>query len=117
MPEPADAMTRKTFHSLTVGVKGLVARIRGDEPAARDAFTNARNELEQTVASINPTTHQALCALGVVDAALGNKEDAIREGERAVELMPVSKSAIEGPMLIAISGRHLCVDGRQGPRN
>jgi serine/threonine-protein kinase len=36
----------------------------------------------------------------VVDAALGNKEDAIREGQRAVELMPVSKSAIEGPLLI-----------------
>jgi serine/threonine-protein kinase len=35
-----------------------------------------------------------------VDAALGNKEDAIREGERAVELLPVSKSALEGPMLI-----------------
>ena len=31
---------------------------------------------------------------------LGNKKDAIREGERAVELMPVSKSAVEGPMLI-----------------
>ena len=35
----------------------------------------------------------------MVDAALGNKEDAIREGERAVELMPVSKSAIEGSVL------------------
>ena len=38
--------------------------------------------------------------LGVSDAALGNKQDAIREGLRAVELMPVSKSAIEGAMLI-----------------
>jgi serine/threonine-protein kinase len=47
-----------------------------------------------------PDYAQALCALGVVDAALGSKEDAIREGERAVELMPVSKSALEGPMLI-----------------
>jgi serine/threonine-protein kinase len=36
----------------------------------------------------------------VVDAALGNKEDAIREGEHAVELIPVSKSSIEGPILI-----------------
>ena len=35
-----------------------------------------------------------------IDAALGNKEDAIREGQRAVALMPVRKSAIEGPMLI-----------------
>ena len=47
-----------------------------------------------------PDYAAALCALGVVDAALGNKEDAIREGQRAVELMPVSKSAIEGAMLI-----------------
>ena len=79
--------------------EGLAARFRGDEPAARAAFTNARNELGQTVRE-QPDYAAALCALGVVDAALGNKEDAIREGERAVELMPVSKSAVEGPMLI-----------------
>jgi serine/threonine-protein kinase len=36
----------------------------------------------------------------MIDAALGNRDDAIREGERAVELIPVSKSAIEGPVLI-----------------
>jgi serine/threonine-protein kinase len=36
----------------------------------------------------------------VVDAALGNKENAIREGERAVELMPARKSAMDGGMLI-----------------
>ncbi len=47
-----------------------------------------------------PDYATALCALGVVDAALGNKEDAIREGERAVELMPVSKSSIEGATLM-----------------
>ena len=29
--------------------EGLVARLRGDEPAARDAFLRARNELEQTL--------------------------------------------------------------------
>ena len=78
--------------------KGLVARIRGDEPTARDAFTNARKELEQLV-SHQPDYAQALCALGVVDAALGNKEDAIQEGERAVELMPVSGSTVDGSIL------------------
>ena len=31
---------------------------------------------------------------------LGNKEDAIREGERAVELIAVSKNAIEGATLV-----------------
>jgi serine/threonine-protein kinase len=47
-----------------------------------------------------PDYAAGLCALGVIDAALGNKEDAIREGERAVELIPVGKSALDGPMLI-----------------
>jgi TolB-like protein/tRNA A-37 threonylcarbamoyl transferase component Bud32 len=79
--------------------QGLAARLRGDEPAARAAFIDAREELEQMVRE-QPDYAAALGALGVVDAALGNKEDAIREGERAVELMPVSKSAIEGPLLI-----------------
>jgi TolB-like protein/tRNA A-37 threonylcarbamoyl transferase component Bud32/Flp pilus assembly protein TadD len=79
--------------------EGLAARFRGDEPAARAAFSGARKELEQTVRN-QPDYAAALCALGVVDAALGNKEDAIREGLRAVELMPASKSAIEGAMLI-----------------
>jgi serine/threonine-protein kinase len=79
--------------------RGLAARFRGDELAARTAFTSARKELEQTVRS-QPDYAAALCALGVIDAVLGNKENAVREGQRAVELMPVSKSAIEGSMLI-----------------
>jgi serine/threonine-protein kinase len=79
--------------------QGLAARLRGDQTAARAAFSNARKELEQSVGS-QPNYAQGLCALGVVDAALGNKEDAIREGERAVELMPPTKSAVDGPALM-----------------
>src|SRR5205809_2820532 len=79
--------------------QGLVARLRGDEPAARAAFANARKELEQIVRE-QPDYAAALCAIGVVDAALGNKQNALREGERAVELMPVGKSAIDGAMLV-----------------
>jgi TolB-like protein/predicted Zn-dependent protease/tRNA A-37 threonylcarbamoyl transferase component Bud32 len=79
--------------------EGLAARFRDDQVAARAAFTKARKELDQTVRD-QPDYAPALCALGVIDAALGNKEDAIREGQRAVALMPIKKSAIEGPMLI-----------------
>jgi TolB-like protein/class 3 adenylate cyclase/Tfp pilus assembly protein PilF len=79
--------------------EGLVARMQGDQPTTRAAFTNARKELEKMVRD-QPDYAGALCALSVIDAALGNKEDAIREGGRAVELMPVSKNAIEGPLLI-----------------
>ena len=35
--------------------------------------------------------------LGRVDAALGRKEEAIREGRRACELLPLSKDAWFGP--------------------
>jgi len=79
--------------------EGLVARIRGDQQAARDAFAKARTELEKIVHD-QPDYAEALSALGVVDAVLGNKDDAIREGRRAVELMPVDKNAIEGALLI-----------------
>jgi len=79
--------------------EGLVARLRGDEPAARAAFTKARIELQQMMRD-QPDYAQGLCALGVIDAALGNKEDAVREGRRAVELIPVSKSATESPLLM-----------------
>jgi TolB-like protein/tRNA A-37 threonylcarbamoyl transferase component Bud32 len=79
--------------------RGLVARLRGDEPEARAAFASARRELEQTVRD-QPDYAAALCAIGVVDAALGNKEDAIRESQRAIELIPVSKNAIDGARMI-----------------
>ena len=79
--------------------EGLVAKLRGDEPAARTAFGTARKELEQKLRD-QPDYAAGLCAIGVIDAALGNKIDAIKEGERAVELVPASKSAIEGPMFV-----------------
>ena len=82
----------------TTWCEGLVARLRGDEWGAHDAFIRARNELEQTLRN-ERNYAQGLCALGVIDAALGNKEDAIREGELSVKLIPVSKSAIEAPVL------------------
>src|SRR6266478_749318 len=79
--------------------EGLAALVHGDESAARAAFENARKELAEEVNN-QPDYAAALCALGVVDAVLGNKEAAIREGERAVELIPISKSAIEGATLV-----------------
>jgi TolB-like protein len=79
--------------------QGLAARVRGDEPAARAAFMTARNELERTVRE-QPQFASPLSVLGMADAALGRKEDAIREGKRAVELCPVSKDAVVGSELM-----------------
>jgi hypothetical protein len=37
-----------------------------------------------------------LRALALIDAYLGRKEEALREGRRAVELLPVEKDAVTG---------------------
>jgi tetratricopeptide (TPR) repeat protein len=79
--------------------EGLVARLRGNEPAARVAFANARKELEKIMRD-QPDYAAAQSALGVIDAMLGNKGDAIREGRHAVQLLSVTKDAVEGPLLI-----------------
>jgi len=79
--------------------EGVVAQMRGDKAAAHAAFIATRNEAAKLIAD-QPDYTEALCVLGMADAALGNKEDAIREGHRAVELLPVSKDAIRGPLLI-----------------
>jgi tetratricopeptide (TPR) repeat protein len=79
--------------------EGLAAHMRGDEQTARVEFLKARTELEKELRD-QPNYAEAICALGVIDAVLGNKESAIKEGERAVELMPVTKNAVQGPLLI-----------------
>jgi hypothetical protein len=38
--------------------------------------------------------------LGLIDAALGRKEEALREGKRAVDLLPVEKDALGGIAMI-----------------
>jgi len=43
-----------------------------------------------------PDLAPALSLLGMIDAALGRKEEALREGRRACELLPISKDAIDG---------------------
>jgi TolB-like protein/class 3 adenylate cyclase/Tfp pilus assembly protein PilF len=79
--------------------EGVVAQLRDDKAAASAAFSNARAEGAKLVAE-QPGYAEGLCVLGMADAALGHKDEAIREGRRAVELMPVSKDAIRGPLLI-----------------
>jgi len=74
---------------------GLAARARNDATAAETEFTAARGEMEKIVRE-QPDYAQALCVLGMIDAALGRKEDALREGRRAVELLPVTKDAWTG---------------------
>jgi len=38
--------------------------------------------------------------LGLIDAGLGRREEALREGRRAVELLPVERDAINGSLMV-----------------
>ena len=82
-------------------VEGLIAQMRGDTAAARATFTTARAQQEQIVRS-DPDYAPALCTLGLIDAMLGRKEDALREGRRAIELLPVERDALDGPTMIQV---------------
>ena len=80
-------------------IEGVIARMTKDDGKARAAFTAARAAQEKAVQA-QPNYGPALCALGLIDAGLGRKEEALREGRRAVELLPVEKDAINGPLMI-----------------
>jgi serine/threonine-protein kinase len=79
--------------------EGVAARARGDLEAANAAFKSARAGIEKIVLE-QPDYAEALCVLGLLDAGLGRKEDGLREGRRAVELLPVTKDAINGALVI-----------------
>jgi serine/threonine protein kinase/tetratricopeptide (TPR) repeat protein len=79
-------------------VEGLIARMMKDEAKARAAFTAALADQEKIVQA-QPNYAPPRCVLGLIDAALGRKEQALREGRRAVELLPVEKDAIWGPAM------------------
>jgi TolB-like protein/Tfp pilus assembly protein PilF len=78
--------------------EGLVAGMRGDKHAARAAFTKAREETTKLLHN-QPDYAEGLTVLGMADAFLGHKDPAIREGRRAVELLPMTKDAVTGALL------------------
>ena len=78
---------------------GVVARTFGDTNEAQKAFTAARAIAAKTVQD-QPDYAPALSLLGMIDAGLGHKADAIAEGKRACELLPLSKDSWEAPFYV-----------------
>lgn len=75
-------------------LKGLVARMKGDTIGAEAAFT-AERMLQEKAVRAQPDDGPVLCVLGLIDAGLGRKEDALREGRRALELAPAAKDSLD----------------------
>jgi len=101
---PPDGCNRDGIPFPVAWCESLVARAKGDLDSAHAALIKARAELDEIVRD-QPNYAKALCAIGIIDAALGRDKEAIAEGQRAVELLPMSKDAIDGALLI----QHLAI--------
>jgi serine/threonine protein kinase/tetratricopeptide (TPR) repeat protein len=80
-------------------MEGVIARMIKDEGKAHTAFTAALAEQEKIVRA-EPNYAPAFCVLGLINAGLGRKDEALREGRRAVELLPIEKDALIGKHMI-----------------
>jgi hypothetical protein len=73
--------------------------MQGNATAAHQGFAEAHQEIEKRLVG-QPSYAPALCALGLMDAGLGDKERAISEGRRAREFLPESKDNVNGVHMI-----------------
>ena len=84
-----ESSTPRTFF------EGCIALAQGDVPAAQKYFQDAQPVFEDAVKEA-PSSAIRHANLGWFYAFMGRKDDAIREGRRAVELKPESKDAVDG---------------------
>src|SRR5438034_1387647 len=111
---PTDGCYQQNIPFPRAWCEGKVAELAGDQDSARTAFTTARTEAQKLV-SDQPNYGEGLCVLAMADAALGHKEDAIREGRRAVELLPIAKDSIAGATVIQDLAVIYAMTGEQDP--
>jgi len=78
---------------------GLIARVRGDAAKSHDAFSRAREAVNAKLAE-RPDDPTLLATLGLHDAGLGRKEEALQEGRRAVALRPLAEDAMDASDLL-----------------
>jgi serine/threonine-protein kinase len=91
-----DTITSQTGIALPkVYLQACVDLVRGDAAKAQAEFEAARPGIEKLVAD-SPKDGARRAQLGLLYAFLGRKEDALREGRRAMELKPISHDVIEG---------------------
>ncbi len=76
--------------------EGTLYLFLGEWEKAVAAYENARVFVEERLgkAPNDPNLH---ARLGMIYALLGRRHDAIREGKRAVQILPEEKDAYEGP--------------------
>jgi serine/threonine-protein kinase len=78
--------------------QGCIYLAQGDAAAGQKSLDNARAIFEAALKE-SPNNAERHANLGLVNAFMGRKEDAIREARRAVELKPESQDAVDGALM------------------
>jgi serine/threonine protein kinase/tetratricopeptide (TPR) repeat protein len=76
-----------------------ISKYQEEHPETNAELLAGRDHLLHKVGA-NPGDPRLLSVLGLIDAYLGRKQEALREGKRAVEMLPVSKDAVDAPALV-----------------
>jgi tetratricopeptide (TPR) repeat protein len=79
-------------------LEGCTYMAEGDNASAQKALEQARPAFEAAVKEA-PESAERHASLGWLYALMGRKDDAIKEGRRAVELKPESKDALDGSLM------------------
>jgi TolB-like protein/Flp pilus assembly protein TadD/predicted Ser/Thr protein kinase len=74
----------------------LAARAQGDIDKMRSFLLAARHAYETGLS--DNTDPDVFSSIGLIDAGLGRKEEALVEARKATELRPISSDALEGPL-------------------
>ena len=93
--------------------EGAIARFRKDDATMRRAYGEARAEVAKALQA-RPEDPELTSVLGLLNANLGEKEEALRLGRRAIELLPLDHDAIKGIRLAVKPRFHLRLDRREG---
>jgi TolB-like protein/Flp pilus assembly protein TadD len=94
LANPSNAACPKAF------LEGVLYLNLGDRAKAQAAFDRARTLSEQLLRE-SPDDAARHAQYGAILAGLDQKQEAINEGKRAVELLPESQDAFDGPLITA----------------
>ncbi len=107
-----DFIANQFIYAARTQLAAEVYDLMGNHEKARRCYDSARVTIEGKVAQ-RPDDARYHSALGIVYAGLGRPEDAIREGRKGVELLPISKEAWRGEYRVLDLARIQMMVGQQ----
>jgi len=97
--KPEDVSDPSSFDPIALRY-ALIYRYMGDNGKAEQNFEQAISILKSKIRE-DPNDARYRSSLGIAYAGLGRRDDAIREGELGVELLPVTKDFMGGLVMVS----------------